>query len=690
MKNFKFLLLLLTANFSFTGIAQLYVQPNGPAASFVFVDDTFIYVDQDVNLVVNSNSLAESSIILRNQAQLLQGNGADPMNKGTGDISIFQEGTVNLWDYNFWASPVGLSFDGPGTAAPNGNSVFASRDTALNGFTSTVLFNPVNLVESNNLLLDPGFDSTTGTTQPFRFATYWLWYFESGVGYADWIQLDDIGTLPAGFGFSMKGVNGLDTTDAGDGVMNNDGDLTNGTGQRYDFRGRPNNGDISVSVGPDSFSLVGNPYPSALDLNYFLLENSGGASFTVDDINGNMTSVTPNGVSTGTAYFWESDPMVMSHFTEDYQGGYATYSPLMDVNMDGMYVNATFYMYDENGNQIGTTGGIGDPSLERRFSPVGQGFMVLGSGTGGDVTFKNNHRIFVQEGNNSDFRNNEDDSPIPGIGVASYYPDIAKLESDYARLKIGIGINDTYSRQLGIALLRNATEGYDIAGDAQLGGLASDVSFVIEEEKGYLINAAPIDEYQYLPITIDAETPSEFRFRVNIIENFEYESVFLLDKLTETYYDILEESVLIQLDAGEHNDRFFIRFSKESADNSNDDTSNDDDTTTTDDDTSSDNTSDDDSTLIVSEIVLEEGILETLTVFQNNPTGQLEIHNPLEVNLDGMSLFDVTGKLVLTQNDLGLQSVYSFPTRSLSTGIYIVQFNTTEGFTKSQKISISN
>lgn len=672
LKNF---ILILALGISFSGYSQLFVKPSGPAGSevpsYVFVNDTFIYVEQDVELEINelNNSLAESSIILRNEAQLLQGNGADQDNKGTGDLSIFQEGTVNRWDYNFWGSPVGLAFNGSGGAAADGNSVFSMRPIG-GGFTDTnqVIFNPENIIGSNPALLAGGFDGSVGDSDPLRIATHWLWTFRSGVNYAEWFHLDNVNTLEAGYGFTMKGVNGSDDTDIyGDGVVNNDNNLTNGTGQRMDFRGRPNNGTIPVEVGGnDALTLVGNPYPSALDLDYFLLQNSGSGTFSATDINENTITVNRDNITTGVALFWDSNPNVMSHFLEDYQGGYGMYSPMMTLG-DGVYVNATYFMYDDTGALIpGSDGSTPQTAISynRRFAPVGQGFMIQGD-AGGDALFTNNQRMFVKEGNNSDFRNNE--GPTEAIGVTSYYPDVNNMINDFTTIKIGVGINDTYSRELGIGLHKHATTGYDIAGDARIGGLPTDVSFNIEDGKGYVINAAPQIEHQLLPITLDAEIPSEFRFIAHYTENFDYDGVYLFDKQTETYHDILNESVLIQLEAGEHGDRFAITFVRET------ETSN-----------------DDDDTLSVDDVVLETGILESFAVYQNNPNGQLEIHNPLGVSLDTMSLFDMAGKLVISENELGIQSIYSFPTTNLSAGIYIAQFVTSEGLTKARKISVTN
>ena len=518
-------------------------------------------------------------------------------------------------------------------------------------------------------------------------SSYWLWSFRSGADYADWFHIAQTGDLEAGYGFTMKGINGTDTTDAGDGRPNNNGNLTDGIGQRYDFRGRPNNGTINIEIGASQQTLAGNPYPSALDLDYFLLQNSGAGAFVATDINGNSTTVTRSDILTGTAFFWDSNPNVMSHYVEDYQAGYGTYSPMLTLG-DGMYVNATFYMYDANGAQI--PGSVGNGiSYDRRFSPVGQGFFLEGSATqgGGNMaSFTNNQRVFIQEGNNSDFRTNQnEEDPIPVVGVTTYYPDANNMDDGMPRFKIGVGINDTYSRELGVVLHKFGTTGYDVAGDAKNEGLGTDVSFAIEDEKGYVINAVPQDEFQHIPITIDAETPSEFRFKVHYIENFGYPGVYLLDKLTETYYDILDENVLISLDAGEHSDRFVIRFTRESNTNSSDDNTSDQDSSDTDDTLGNENT-------IVAEQdpFSEDSILESFTIFQNNQVGRLEISNPRGISVNNVTLFDIAGKQLFSEQSLGSETFYSFPTHSISTGVYIVQFATEGGLTKARKISITN
>ena len=72
MKSLLLLLAMLIT--SSTVFSQLYVQPNGSTDSYVYVKDEVLFVEQDVNLVLNTNNTStQASIYLREGAQLIQG-----------------------------------------------------------------------------------------------------------------------------------------------------------------------------------------------------------------------------------------------------------------------------------------------------------------------------------------------------------------------------------------------------------------------------------------------------------------------------------------------------------------------------------------------------------------------------------------------------------------------------------------
>lgn len=747
MKNilhFLFFLILGT----FTTQAQLYVQPLPSGDdTYIYANDTFLYVQEDIELVENAANGRAPSIALRNQSQLLQGNNA-ATNKGNGEISIFQEGTTDNYAYNFWASPVGVEGNNAAVTA-DGNAPFSLINN------EEVLFLPINELQSNVALTAPGFDGSVMASQ-LQISKFWVFSYQSNSTAAgdstndSWVPIQGTTQLDAGWGFSMKGVSGTDMTNVGETTVNNPG-----AAQRYDFRGRANNGNINnVFVGADLNSLVGNPYPSALDLSYFLLENSDSGT-TNYSCEGNSTTITGNDITTGMAYFWESDPTIASHFLEDYQGGYGTFSPMGDTCTMGMYVPATFTTFNELGEATGP-GGTNTFTTRRRFSPVGQGFFVVGDGTQSStsIIFNNEQRIYVPEdaGNFSEFRSSEgthnEDEAVPGIAINRTYNDVRNLP-EVSHIKLAIGVNDTYTRQLAVGFLDTATKGIDVAIDgANRSPLPTDISFDLEgaegseKENGFVINGVPYDESQWVPLLIKAQDLTEFRFKIFDTVDFPFSEVFLYDAQTDRYHDILHDEALLMLSGDLYTERFYIRFTKDSEDtteeeeteeeeteetteeesdeetssddhqNTGEETENNDTDESSDesseegtDDTSSDDNQDsyeetntnneedsDDETLSIEDEnpFIEESVLESFIIVQNNQSKQLEITNPLNVTLVNIILYDLTGKKVVNQINPSATPQYLVPTARFATGVYVVQFTTENGLRKSRKISIVN
>jgi len=77
--------------------SQLYVGGTG----YVFVKNEVLFVNQGVNIQNNG------FLYLRNEGQLIQGTTGPSPNEGLGKLSVFQEGTSDNFDYNYWCSPVG-------------------------------------------------------------------------------------------------------------------------------------------------------------------------------------------------------------------------------------------------------------------------------------------------------------------------------------------------------------------------------------------------------------------------------------------------------------------------------------------------------------------------------------------------------------------------------------------------------
>ena len=638
---------------------QLYVEPTATEASYIYVKDTYIFVEEDINLVSNSSVPGSTngypSIALREGAQLLQ-RGTSTPNTGTGQLSVFQEGTSDAYAYNYWSSPVGLT-----NAA---NSAENGRFKAGTSLNETVLFVPTNVLESNITLESPSLQGTASTGSAF-ITKYWLWRKPGGTNYTSWQHVSNSGTVAPGYGFTMKGVDGSDaTTFAGESTPNNSGASMGaiGQGQRYDFRGRPNTGNATITVGGAGDEiLVGNPYPSAFDLNYFLFENSGSGAASCGG-----TAITRTDRITGIAYFWDSDPSVRSHFLEEYEGGYGAYMPGATCDMAGTYMPAIFSTYNDDGTINVNTGGAGN-AYNRRFSPIGQGFFVYGTNAS-TLIMSNNYRTYVPEGSNSDFRSSSE--VVPAIGVNAYYPNVNDM-MQLPQVRINININDSNTRQLVLGFWDDATDDYDAALDAKNVSIVStDVYFEIEEKGDYISNVLPFDNIEKLvPLTVKVANRSQFNVSVGYDIEYPHNELYLFDSRTGVFHDILFGEVRYMLDPGVYEDRFFLAFKDKTAEDENDD----------------EEEEGDDETLS-----LEDSILESFEIFQNNPDGQLEINNPKGVVLNNVSLFDISGKQIFAKQNLGAQSMFTFSTRNLSEGIYVVRLITDEGLMKARKLTIRN
>ena len=590
---------------SFTAFSQMYVSPN----SYVFVNNQFVYVKQDVNLQNNGN------FFLRNNSQLLQGTTGAGANTGAGKLSVFQEGTVNNFQYNYWCSPVGNA------SAVVGNEPFGI--TMLHQPNSVMGSTPATILPTNNY---------NGTASPLAIAPYWIWRFVTSNAYAQWAYVGSATGINAGEGFTMKGTSGTDATiaHAVENVQNN-----TGSKQRYDFRGKPNDGNMAIAVSAGNFTLVGNPYPSAIDLNAYLLDPANAALIN------------------GQAYYWEQ-VTVNTHTLNQYQGGYGIYNPVT-----GIYTPAAFWTYDGYGSQ-GVPVGSGSV-FQRRFSPVGQGFMVMGTASG-NVTMKNNFRVFVKEGvvNQSQFARTET------VDNSEYFPEIPNVAGiDYTQIKKGtapyIRIHAMYNnggvRPTTIAFLDTATDGFDYGADGRSpSGEAAEFYYILPDmPHEYVATAVKFDIDKRIPVGFRCTAQTNFKLQVKDIVNFDAnQNVYLHDKVTGVYYDIKNNIFDMTLPAGNNTTRFEVTFKN-------------------------------------TDVVLNNPneTIESFTVYQNNQNAMLTVYNTLNKDITSLMMYDVTGKVVIEKNNLGTADSYEFSTAGLSDGVYVVKAKTKDNLDMSKKVIVS-
>ncbi|MGV3697165.1 choice-of-anchor D domain-containing protein [Flavobacterium sp.] len=483
------------------------------------------------------------------------------------------------------------------------------NSTTINhGFSvAGVMKDGTNASTPQNLQWTTGINGSA--TSPITLSSYWIFKFQNSTNaYANWASVGQNGTLMPGQGYTMKGAGALTAN------------------QNYTFVGKPNSGTITSTVGPNNLNLCGNPYPSALDANKF-----------IDD---NATSIL------GTLYIWEHYSTNNSHNTIAYQGGYATYTktggtaPVAPAGVSGLGSSS---------------------KVAKRFIPVGQGFFVTGSATGGTINFNNSQRLFIKE----------DDSVNSytlyksgnGTVAADSNPAMNNAQDEFVQedfMKLHIGYNATennYHRQTLIGFMNeHATSGYDNGYDGlSIETLTNDMYFINGTQKLNISGEGFFNVNNVYPLGVKNNVSGTVSFVVDSKENFdENQEIYIHDNVTNTYNSIKSQPYEVNLPAGIYENRFTLRFT----------------------DGTSLGTGDNEQT-------------HGIAVTHSQSNSMVNIKNPVqEVTVKSVALFNLLGQQIRTweieeqnQSDIQLQVT------GVSTGTYIVKV-TTDGGTITKKILV--
>jgi Secretion system C-terminal sorting domain len=634
--------------------ASLFAQ-----TSMTFTGNSYLYVKNQYVFVKNGIDLnpASTNIYLRDSGQLLQGTTTTSTNKGNGTLSVFQEGTVNNFGYNYWCSPIG-------NASPTvGNEPFGIG----------MIYRPVTNISSPVAAVISAYGDYDGIANPLKISSRWIYNYLPGSTYSDWDYIGGAATIPAGLGFTMKGSTNVADIIVADATEDSNLSVAGiqtiqnnpGSSQRYDFRGKPNDGSITTPVLAANQTLTGNPYASAINLNYYLLENSG---YTVNYLTGAYAAGGPTNIITGNAEYWEQQksPAPTSHYLNTYIGGNGIYVPNNpSANSPGSYGGATWSTYNPDGS-VNTIGALTGSSYKRMFAPIGQGFFVNGFAAG-NATMKNVYRVFVRENKtglaetNSQFERNANATTnvnnweeIPNVAGVDY-TQFSKL--DVPQIKIHAIMNDQFSREVTLAFNPNTTDGFDTAMDGISSevDLPNDAYFTINNTADkVLINTLPFQIDKRIPFSLKAANPANFKISVaNIINFTDTENIYLYDGATGLYHDIKNDFYDVSVPAGTHTNRFEVTFLNPTLTN-------------------------------------EDFTTNDIKVFQNNSNQFLTISNPKLLDVASVKLYDVAGKQIFSKENLKAKDTYEFSTSTLSDGVYIVKLNTKENKNLSQKVIISN
>ena len=327
--------------------------------------------------------------------------------------------------------------------------------------------------------------SQTNTTDPSH-PDYWnIWILASG-------------NMDNGKGYAAEGISG--TT----GVHN------------MSFSGAPNNGVVNIDIfewsdsNPDNdFNLIGNPYPSAIDIETF---------FTV-----NSTMVDP------TIYLW-------------------THSTPISGGSSGDFVSSDYATYNLTG---GT--GVGSGPVPDKNIGSGQGFFIRGINSGIAV-FNNSMRI--EDANNQFYK-------------IDNYKKKTQVEEEKDRIWLNLTTNMGGFNQLLIGYMENATESMDRGYDALKLDANNPISFysVVDNNKLVIQGLNNFSNNNSVSLGFDSEiSPRTITISINRVEGALREAeIFLVDNLLNTTHDLKQSDYKFdQLEKGEFKDRFTLQF-KEAA-----------------------------------------------------------------------------------------------------------------------------
>ncbi|OBQ55868.1 T9SS type A sorting domain-containing protein [Tamlana sp. s12] len=470
---------------------KLTVKAGSPATLNATAHVREVEVEPGATLNVNDGLLIEvedfvtidGTLDLLGEAQLIQNHSLATSNSGNGSLIIRQQGTTNLYNYNYWSAPV--------------NRVDRWEIGWLEDANGPISF-------SSNVDADP-------STSPITLSSRWLYTFSGNTNnYADWQKIETGTVISPAVGYTLKGSGAT------------------GTEQEYVFKGIPNDGEYTKVAFPGYDLLLGNPYPSALNADQFIADNTG--------------------IIDGTLYFWEHFDSNNSHYLKDYEGGYATYNLMM----------GTPAVADNSGLTSGS--GFATKAAPTGNISVGQGFFTTIIAYG-DVIFNNAQRVFAKD---------SDANGTLGVGSIFYKSNSNKSTTTQDnRTKIWFAFLEpnNIKKIFGLGYDPNhATIGYDNGYDAiSFDEFKNDIYWPLEG-KELVIQALPhINIEDELPVTIKATDSGIYKMTIDDSQHLPNAlEVFLKDYETNSYFDLRNTIAEINLQSGTYENRFAVVFQKES------------------------------------------------------------------------------------------------------------------------------
>lgn len=429
-------------------------------ACTLFVENGVLTVNANETLIIRDKLIVSTNaeVVFNDTSSLIQGE-FSTTNENIGNIKYKRKSTpMRLLDYTYWSSPV-----------------------------------------SNQL--PANFSPLTPTNRIYHW-NHSTQAWNNGIANS---------IMTPGKGYIFRAPNGFPTSGVGT-VFNGE------------FIGIPNNGDISVPIapknndssGPVHWNLLGNPYPSSIDADAFLLANQDFLDGTIYYWTHNST---PSGIYPG------------EHALNYNVNDYATY------NLTGSVGTGSGVVLDPNDPLFNTNNA--DPG---KFIASGQGFMVPGGEFAGEVIFKNSMRVV---GNNNVFFRNTIDA-----------------NADRSRIWLEVFHENGSFKQMLVGFVNQATDGLDWGFDGRmLEGSDTNIYTIVEGQKLTIDGRGAFDINKTIPLVFQSNQSGNFYFSMYQYDGFfESQEVYLFDLYLNQVHNLKDGVYNFNSMEGVFSDRFELRF----------------------------------------------------------------------------------------------------------------------------------
>ncbi|ESU29456.1 hypothetical protein FLJC2902T_08600 [Flavobacterium limnosediminis JC2902] len=296
------------------------------------------------------------------------------------------------------------------------------------------------------------------------------------------------------------------------------------------FIGTPNNGTITTpfSKGAGILNLIGNPYPSAIDIDLFLTDPANA------------------GIVNGTIYLWTHNTAISSSIPGNHTYNY-TVNDYAKYNLTG-------------GTKTASSATTGDyPVVPTGKIAAGQGFFIdahtaMANGTQ-SVTFKNSMR--VQSNNTQFFRTNQTENNTNSTPVS--------LEKH----RVWISLSNTqggYNEAL-VGYIQEATNEMDRLFDGKTlpsENVISVYSMLSNDKLSIQGRSLPFAATDIVPLGYTTTLNGQMSITLENFDGlFANQDIYLWDRTTGIYHDLKASAFTFTTTSGTFNNRFELRFTTE-------------------------------------------------------------------------------------------------------------------------------